>query len=275
MQLFRPACLVALGTLIAASAWGCSMAGPSAAARTGTVVRVAAASDLRFVLDEIIAAFHKEYPNCRVQVSYGSSGNLATQIINGAPYDLFLSADIGHAQKLATHGLARSEDVFPYAIGQLAVWIPNSRLADLPPVNTGIQAMNLLTDSRIQRIAVANPMHAPYGQAAVEALRKAGIYEAVQSKLVFADNVSQAAQFVQSGAADAGMISLSLAISTEATKESKYWTVPQEFYSPLIQAGVILSKSGSAATAEKLKDYFFSSQTQALWEKHGYRVLSR
>jgi molybdate transport system substrate-binding protein len=118
-------------------------------------------------------------------------------------------------------------------------------------------------------------MHAPYGQAAVEALRKAGIYEAVQSKLVFADNVSQAAQFVQSGAADAGMISLSLAISTEATKESKYWTVPQEFYSPLIQAGVILSKSGSAATAEKLKDYFFSSQTQALWEKHGYRVLSR
>ena len=191
---------------------------------------MAAASDLKFAMDELVGAFGKSHPDIEVTMTYGSSGNFFSQISNGAPFDLFFSADVDYPRRLAEAGLGPKDGVFLYAVGRIVVWVP---AASRIPVERGIQ---VLASPDVRKIAIANPRHAPYGRAAEAALRAAGVYEAVKGKLVLGENVAQTAQFVQSGAADAGIIALALALAPALAKEGRYFEVPLETY-PAHRAG--------------------------------------
>ena len=162
---------------------------------TPQILSVAAASDLKFALDEIVLAFQREHSDIRVRVSYGSSGNFYAQLAQRAPFDLFFSADVSYPTKLVDAGLAVANSKFSYAMGRIVVWAPTNSPID--PTKLGAAA---LQHPALHRIAIANPDHAPYGKAAVAALVKLGIYDAVKSKLVFGENIAQTAQFVDTGA---------------------------------------------------------------------------
>ena len=179
---------------------------PQAAAKPCGTVTVAAASDLTYAMNEIAANFEKA-TGCTVRLSLGSSGNFLTQIENGAPFDVFFSADIAYPKKLEAEGLAAPGSTYLYAIGKIVLWTRKDSRVD---VGKGFAA---LRDPAVQKIAIANPAHAPYGRAAEEALRKAGVYDAVKDRLVLGENISQTAEFVESGNADAGIIALSLVLS--------------------------------------------------------------
>src|SRR6267143_1549211 len=216
----------------------------SARPASGQEIAVAAAADLKFAMGELAANFEKQTGNS-VNVTYGSSGNFFSQIQNGAQFDLFFSADVEYAKKLEAGGLAEPGTLYNYAVGRIVIWMPHGVEVDL-----NAQAMNALLDAAIQKIAIANPAHAPYGRAAVAAMKKAGIYEKVEPKLVFGENISQATQFVQSGNAQAGIIALSLAISPPM-KDGKSWQVPADMHPAIEQAAVVLksAKNKDAARA--------------------------
>src|SRR5262249_51768167 len=144
----------------------------------------------------------------KIDVTYGSSGNFYSQIQNGAPFDLFFSADIEYPTKLAAAGIADRTTLYKYAIGRIVIWTPPDAKLD-----GAREAWKTLSNDFVQKIAIANPQHAPYGRAAVAAMQNAKLYDEVKSKLVFGENISQAAQFVQSGSAQAGILALSLAMS--------------------------------------------------------------
>ncbi|HXR09275.1 MAG TPA: molybdate ABC transporter substrate-binding protein, partial [Candidatus Acidoferrales bacterium] len=167
-------------------------------------LRIAAASDLQFALDDLAAQYEKQ-SGTKLAITYGSSGNFFAQIQNGAPFDLFFSADIAYPQKLIDAGFAEPGSRYTYAFGRIVLWLPPES-----PLTLADLQWNTLLDARIQKIAIANPDHAPYGRAAVAALQKAGIYERIKAKLVYGENISQAAQFVQSGSAQAGILAISL-----------------------------------------------------------------
>src|ERR1700682_3018748 len=177
----------------------------SATAR-GQEIAVAAAADLKFAMGELAANFEKQ-TGTKVNVTYGSSGNFFSQIQNGAPFDLLFSADIEYPRKLEAAGLTKPGTLYEYAVGRIAIWLP-------PDANLNVnkEQWKSLLDTSVHKIAIANPEHAPYGRAAVAALKNAGIYEQVQAKLVYGENIPQASQFVQSGNAQAGIIALSLAL---------------------------------------------------------------
>ena len=172
-------------------------------------VNVAAASDLNFAVQEIIKSFEQNTGNT-VRLTLGSSGNFYAQILNGAPFDVFLSADMEYPKQLEKQGYAVPGSTFAYGAGRIALWVPNRSSLDLDKVG-----MNALLDNSIRKIAIANPAHAPYGRAAVAALEHAKLYDRVKNKLVLGENISQAAQFVQSGAADLGVIAISIALSRQ------------------------------------------------------------
>jgi molybdate transport system substrate-binding protein len=240
---------------------------PATAAETSAgQVRVAAASDLKFALDELVAAFGKTRPGAAVTLSYGSSGNFFSQISNGAPFDLFLSADIDYARRLAEAGHGRPEDVFRYGVGRIVLWVPAaSRIA----VERGLQA---LTSPEVRKIAIANPRHAPYGRAAEAALRSQGVYDAVKGKLVFGENVSQTAQFVQSGAADVGIIALALALAPPLSKEGRYVEVPLEAYPRLEQGGIVLGRARDPEAARALRDFLLGQEGRAILKRYGFSL---
>src|ERR1043166_7948803 len=149
-------------------------------------VSVAAAADLKFALDEVAAAFENQNRGIQVRVAYGSSGNFYSQLVNQAPFDLFVSADLEYPRKLARQGLTMPGAEFIYAIGRIAVWVPEGS-----PIDVEKLEMNAFSHPSVMHVAIANPEHAPYGRAAVSALRSAGIYESVKQKLVFGENVAQ------------------------------------------------------------------------------------
>lgn len=196
---------------------------------------IAAASDLQVVMPELVAAFEKKTSK-KVRVAYGSSGNFFAQIQNGAPFDVFFSADVDYAKRLETTGRTRPGTLYVYATGRIVVWTPNGSRLDLE--RDGLKA---LLSPEVKRIAIANPAHAPYGRAAKTALETAGVFERVREKLILGENASQAMQFVHTGNAQAGILALSLALSPAMKAQGRYWLVPQELYSPLDQAAVILS----------------------------------
>jgi len=198
---------------------------------------IAAASDLQFALADASRQFRQAHPQTQVQIDYGSSGTFYAQIRNGAPFDLFLSANVQYPRTLATAGLARAGSVFVYAVGRLAVWVPAS--SPLDPATA-------LRDPSVGHVAIANPAHAPYGRAAEAALRQMGLYDSVARKLVLGENISQTLQFVQSGAADVGLVALSLAIAPTVRGQGRYWEVPLDAYPKMEQAGVILKDSEAA-----------------------------
>src|SRR5260221_2091554 len=168
-------------------------------------IRVAAAADLKFAVDELDAQYEKQTGK-KIDVSYGSSGNFFGQIRNGAPFDLLLSADIEYPRKLEAAGLAEPGTLYEYAVGRIVIWMPADARADVAKLG-----WKALLEPGLERIAIANPEHAPYGRAAVAALRNAGVYEQVRRRLVYGENIAQAAQFVASGSAQAGSLALFLA----------------------------------------------------------------
>lgn len=233
---------------------------PAAPARAEKIT-IAAAADLKFALDEIVAGFRKSHPADEIQVSYGSSGKFQTQIQQGAPYDLFFSADISFPRQLARLGLAASE-VKPYAVGRIVLWSAGQDAAKI--------TLASLADSRFKRIAIANPKHAPYGKRAEEALRAAGVWESVRSRLVLGESVAQAAQFVQSGNAQAGIIALSLALSPELTKKGGYVLIPDTLHQPLEQGYIITRRGGEKTLAATFSDYMDSKPARGIMTKYGF-----
>src|SRR6202795_1371519 len=193
-------------------------------------VKVAAAADLKFAMTELASQFEKQ-SGAKLNVTYGSSGNFLTQIQNGAPFDLFFSADSEYPKKLEAAGLAEPGTLREYAVGHIVIWTPNDS-----GINAANAGWNSLRAQRVKKIAIANTEHAPYGRAAVAAMKKAGVYEQVKDKLVYGENISQAAEFVQSGNAQAGIIALSLAVSP-AMKNGKRWEIPADSYPAIKQAG--------------------------------------
>jgi molybdate transport system substrate-binding protein len=248
--------------VLAAALTGCGR-GP-APSEDKHEVRVAAAADLKFALDDLLADFQRVYPDIHVEVSYGSSGNFFAQLSNKAPFDIFFSADVEYPRRLVEQGLAAKQDEFLYAVGHLVVWVPHESRLDLE--RRGIRA---LLDPAVRKIAIANPRHAPYGRAALAALKKLGVYDEIKSKIVQGDNVAQAAQFVQTGAADAGVIALSLALSPPM-RQGRYWEVPLDAYPRLTQGGIILSWARDRQAAETLRDFVGGPEGKAVLKRFGF-----
>ena len=227
------------------------------------MVTVAAASDLMFAVNEIAANFEKA-TGCSVRVSTGSSGNFLSQIENGAPFDVFFSADIDYPKKLEAEGLAVPGSTYLYAVGKIVVWVRNDSRLD---ISKGLTA---LAGPGIHKVAIANPQHAPYGRAAEEALRKAGVYDAIKDRLVLGENISQAAQFAESGNADAGILALSLALSPELKEKGRFWRVPEDLYAPILQGVVAVRASRNPQGAQAFLDYIKTPAMSALLDRYGF-----
>jgi molybdate transport system substrate-binding protein len=236
--------------------------GEAQARQRAASINVAAASDLSFALQEMIAAFEHE-TGTQIHLTLGSSGNFYAQIVNGAPFDLFLSADMDYPKQLEVKGYAVPGSVFTYGLGALAVWVPKQSALRLDKL--GMQA---LLDNSVQKIATANPEHAPYGRAAVAAMEYAKVYDRVKTKLVLGENVSQAAQFVQSGAAEIGVIALSIAVSAPMRESGRYWIVPADMYPLLEQGAVLLKRAGPAA--KEFHQWLHDSEAQRIFSKYGF-----
>ncbi len=216
---------------------------------------VAAAADLKYAMDELVTAFGKIHPNVKVEVIYGSSGRLYEQIVHGAPFDLFFSADMQFPRLLEQKGLAASE-VRPYAKGRIVLWSSSLNVAQWD--------LSQLADPNIRRIALANPDHAPYGQRARQALERAGIWPKVQAKLVFSENVAQAAQFVETGAAEVVIIALSLANSPALAAKGSYWLIPEAMHDPLEQGYVVLRHSQHLAQALQFAEFLATAPARGI-----------
>jgi len=228
-------------------------------------VRVAAASDLQFAMPELTARYERE-SGAKVEPSFGSSGNFFAQIQNGAPFALFFSADRSYAEKLIAAGQADPKSLYVYALGRLVLWAP--REANLKLAEKGLSA---LMEPSVQRIAIANPKHAPYGRAAVAALQNAGLYELLKPKLVFGENISQAAQFAQSGNAQVGLIALSLALS-ESMKNGQRWIVPADLHPPLEQTAGLINAGGDKSRAARFLEFVKSEAGRAILARYGFTV---
>jgi molybdate transport system substrate-binding protein len=228
-------------------------------------ITVAAASDLKFAFDDLVAVFQKQHSDIHVKVTYGSSGNFFAQLSQQAPFDLYLSADIDYPRKLIAQELAIRETEFTYAFGHIVVWVPND--SSLKVEERGIET---LLDPAVRWIAIANPKHAPYGRAAEAALKSLGVYDPIADRLVLGENVAQTAQFVETGAADIGIIALSLAMSPALRDKGRYWQVPTDAHPPLEQGGVILSWVKDREAADKLREFMISDAGLAVLAKYGF-----
>ena len=225
---------------------------------------IAAAADLNFAFKELVGEFEKRTGN-HVKLSLGSSGNFYSQIQNGAPFDLYFSADIGYAKKLHEAGHALPDSLYKYAVGRIVLWT-----SARSPLELERLGMDVLLDPSIKRVAIANPKHAPYGRAAVAALQHFKIHERVKDKLVLGENMSQAAQFVESGAADIGIIALSLALATTMKEAGRYWEVPLNSY-PSLEQGAILLKSGkNPKGARAFLVFLQGTEGRAIMRKYGF-----
>jgi molybdate transport system substrate-binding protein len=231
-------------------------------ARAGEIT-VAAAADLTFVFKEVGARFQKETGNS-IKLSYGSSGNFISQIKNGAPYDMFFSADVSFPKKLEAAGLIEPGSLYEYATGKVVIWVPSKSKLDIN------QGLKVLLDPGIGKIAIANPVHAPYGAAAVAAMQHEGMYDQVKAKIIQGDNILQAAQFVESGNADVGLIALSLALAPPMKSAGHFVEIPSADYPPVIQAVVILKSAKDKDTAEKFLKFLKEPSTVAIMQQYGF-----
>ncbi len=231
----------------------------------GQELRVAAAADLQFTFQEIAARFQKETGHT-VKLTFGSSGNFFSQIQNGAPFDVFFSADTDYPRRLATAGLAEEGSLSGYATGKIVIWARKDSPID---VKKGLQA---LLDPGVRKIAIANPEHAPYGRAAVASLQHAKIYEKVRDKFVLGENISQAAQFVESGNADIGILALSLALAPPLRDEGSYYQIPTSFYPAIDQGVVILKSSKEKDVAKQFLAFLKRPEIVEFMRNYGFNV---
>jgi molybdate transport system substrate-binding protein len=226
---------------------------------------VAAASDLQSALPEMAAQFEKETGQ-QVRLIFGSSGNFFTQAQNGAPFDAFLSADIDYPRRLEAAGRIEPGSLYEYATGHIVLWTRNDSGIDVK------RGLTVLTEARVRRVAIANPEHAPYGRAAVAALRHEKLYERVRQKLVLGENISQAAQFAQTGSADVGLLALSLALSPALKNSGTYVDVPGSWYPPIEQAAVVLASSRQKALARQFIEYLKRPASVRVLQSYGFAV---
>lgn len=224
-------------------------------------ITIAAAADVKYAMDEIVAHFKKSHPGNEVNVVYGSSGKFHTQIQQGAPYDLFFSADIVYPRELVKQGFAAS-DAKPYAFGRIVLWSSSMDATKM--------TLASLADPKITKIAIANPKHAPYGKRAEEALRAAGLWDKLQTRLIYGENIAQTAQYVQSGNVPAGIIALSLAVNPELAKKGGYYLIPDNLHNPLEQGYVITKKGADKLLARQFSDYMGSKQARSIMTKYGF-----
>ncbi|WP_339805993.1 molybdate ABC transporter substrate-binding protein [uncultured Marinobacter sp.] len=225
-------------------------------------LRIAAASDLRYALDDIVNSYRDAHADANIEVIYGSSGKMTTQIINGAPYDLFFSADIAFPERLHEEGLTATEPAV-YALGRIVIWSTTLDAA-------GLTFDDLATDS-IRRIAIAQPAHAPYGMRAKEALQAAGVWDALQGKLVFGENIAHTAQMVSSGAAQAGIIALSLARFPDLAKHNHY-LIDEALHRPLTQGYVVTRRGGNKPEALAFADFMTTEDAHAIMIRYGFEM---
>lgn len=228
-------------------------------------VRIAAAADLKWALDEARSAFERTHPGLTCTLTFGSSGNLYHQLAQKAPFDLFLSADLGYPRQLAEQGLGLRDTLFTYALGHLVLWVPSA--SPIPVESLGLKAV---LHPAARKVALANPKVAPYGKAAEAALATAGMLDAARGRLVQGDNVVQAAQFVQTGNADLGLISLSLASSSRMKGQGRFWVVPEGSHPPLEQGGVVLAGAQDRDAALAFRAFLLGPSGKALLARHGF-----
>jgi molybdate transport system substrate-binding protein len=255
-------CLTFAGLMVAG--FGAFAAGEDVKESAPSELAIAAAADLRFALDDLVKEFEAKHPATKVNVTYGSSGNFFAQFQSGAPFDLFFSADIAYPQKLAEKGLG-ADDVFLYAIGRIVVWVPEDS-----PVAVEKLGINALLEPSVRKIAVANPEHAPYGRAAVAAMKALNVYDRVASRLVYGENIAQTAQFVQSGAAEVGILALSLAVAPQMRDAGRFWQVPLDAYPRMEQGGIILKSSRNLEAARAFRDFVLGEHGREVLGHYGF-----
>jgi len=228
-------------------------------------VAIAAAANLTYALRDVDAAFVEANPGVVLTAEMGASGNLVTQIVNGAPYDVFLSADLQYPQKLIQAGGAEGPTLTVFAIGRLVLWTtrPGLRLDSVASV---------VRDPAVQRLAIANPRAAPYGRAAQEALTRLKLEEAAKPKLVFGEDITQTAQYVFSGNADAGFVALSLVLSPKLKDHGRWLEVPPALYAPLQQGALLTRRGADNPAARRYLDFLRSPAARAVFERFGYRL---
>jgi molybdate transport system substrate-binding protein len=231
----------------------------------GQAIKVAAASDLQFAMPALAAQFEKDTGHA-LSVTFGSSGNFFTQLQNGAPFDVFLSADVNYPRQLEAAGLVERGSVRIYATGRIVLWARTERTLDVA------RGLSVLADAGVARVAIANPAHAPYGRAAVAALEHAGVYGAVRGKLVFGENVSQAAQFAQTGNADATIVALSLALAPAMKAQGRYYDIPHDFYPPIEQGVAVMRSSPQKAIAQRFVSFLRQPAAATILESFGFGV---
>lgn len=238
---------------------------------TAPDIKVAAASDLTAAMDKLAPAFQKQ-SGIHVTVSMGSSGNFFAQIQNGAPFDVFLSADKSYPEKLDQAGQAEPGSITPYARGRLVMWVPNSSPLAFAVNGQQVLSENLdaLASDKVRKIAIANPEHAPYGRAAVAALQHFGVYDRVKAKLVLGENVSQTAQFAQSGNADVAFIALAQALSETLKRDGHWVALPRDSYPFIEQAGMVARRSRNKPEALRFLEFMRSPEGQAILREFGF-----
>lgn len=241
----------------------CLFAATGATVAIAEELTIAAAADLNFAFREIVTEYERTSGN-HVKLSLGSSGNFYAQIQNGAPFDLYFSADIAYPKKLVDAGLAVPDSLYQYATGRIVLWVPKDSSLDVT------KGMDALLEPAIKKIAIANPKHAPYGRAAVSALEHYKLYDRVKDKFVLGENISQTAQFAQSGAADIGIIALSLALAPTVQPLGSYWLIPQEAHPSIDQGVVMIKASKNQDAGRKFLDFLQSPSTKAIMIRHGF-----
>jgi molybdate transport system substrate-binding protein len=231
---------------------------------------IAAAADLRFAFPVLAERFQAAHPGTTLAPAYGSSGNYYSQIRNGAPFDVFLSADVEYPKRLAAEGAAVPDSLFLYGTGRIVLWVPAQSPLDLDRL--GIRA---LEDPSVHHVAIANPLHAPYGRAAEAALRSLGVHDSVAPKLVIGENISQTFEFVESGAAEAGLVAKSLTLAPAMRGKGRSWEIPEGSYPPIEQCGAILNRAKSNPAAAQFRAWMMGPDARTILTQYGFSVPGR
>lgn len=230
---------------------------------TAQKVNVAAAANLKYVLEELKIVYLKQNPKAKVNLTFGASGMLVQQITNGALFDFFMAADTDFPLKLKDKGLTTGS-INTYAYGKLVIYSTSLEVDKL--------GLDVLKNSTIKKIAIANPETAPYGERSIELLKSLQLYDKLQSKIVIAENISAAAQYAFTGNTELGFVALSLAIAPEMNGKGSYFTIPSKMYKPIAQACVLIKKSTLNTEAGKFRKFVLSPSNKAIWEKYGYGI---
>ena len=250
-------CLTILG--------GCTKPAPPRPQPAPTKIRVAAATDLRSCLDALTDAFQIEHPNFDLLPTFGASGTLLTQLKSGLETDLYLSADVAYAHDLAAAGLAAEADVFESGQGRLVLWVRNESPIDV--ITLGFDA---LLDTSVRRVAIANPLHAPYGRAAIAALEHLGLHERLKDQLAVGESAAQAAQYVESGAAEVGILPMALAKGTRLSERGRFWVVPADAHPPIRHGGAIHARAIDREATVAFRDFLLSPAGRAILARCGF-----